>query len=132
MDTSFLYRVDYHASREYRFAVKALFHNGSISPPGETLNITVPSLHLPKVKITEVLKNNGRATIIWSYPHDIADLQGFLVYDNGNRIDTGSINKVRRSFEVNIPEGRQMALSVTATTTSGLESDPSLTYIISR
>lgn len=84
--SSYKYEIPQRFGANYRFAVSAVTKDGTESDIIDTLNIFVPSKSLPKVNIRPINKQANVITLNWKYDHEIEDLEGFRLYQNGELI----------------------------------------------
>ncbi|MDH5604055.1 MAG: hypothetical protein OEY51_08945 [Cyclobacteriaceae bacterium] len=126
-ENAFRYQVSYYYAQTYRFSVSALYRTGNESVRSDVLEITVPSLYLPKVNITNVNYIGEQVDIRWIYGQNIPDLTGFMVYINGQPLLNNPLPATRRSLLISMSDlpASRTTLSITAVTRQGLESAPS-------
>ena len=132
-EPTFSYKVSYYYAQTYRFSVSALYRRGNESAKSDVFEITVPSLHLPKVNISHIDDTGEEIDVRWAYGQYIPDLKGFIVYVNGQPAHVGTLPMDQRRFSISkgeLPAART-TVGVSAITTEGLESIPS-TVIVKR
>lgn len=87
-DSQFEFKIYRSRSRVYYFAVSAITERSKESGLSEVIEVVVPSDNIPPLNIWPIAKEEQQVILNWQYPENIADLEGFNIYRNGELIET--------------------------------------------
>ena len=133
-ENRFSYPVSYYYAQTYRFSVSALYRTGNESVRSDIYEITVPTLYLPKVVITNISDVGDELVVRWMYSQTIPDLEGFNIYINGQQKNNAPISITQREFIVrktDLPNNRA-TIGVSSVTVNGVESSPAMVTVSSK
>jgi len=76
--------------RSYFFAVSAINNQSKESDLSNTIEVVVPSESIPPLNVWPISKENSQVILNWQYPDNIADLDAFNIYRDGELVETVS------------------------------------------
>ncbi|TAJ12601.1 hypothetical protein DMA11_11945 [Marinilabiliaceae bacterium JC017] len=130
-DTSYEYRIEGGAGRNYQFTIKYENLDGSSGNYTDTIDVVIPSKKLPFITVWPFTIEEKNLIFQWKYPNNIMDLKGFRIYLNNQLVeDENQVNKSQRSWTLENLEPGTYELEMQAVSESEVISKRSQKRII--
>jgi len=118
--SSYQFKVYRTRAKSYYFAVSAINDQSKESELSNTIEVIVPSESIPPLNVWPIAKENNQVILNWQYPENIADLDIFNIYRDGELVD--SVSNDTRNWRSGDLEGGTYSYQVEAITRTGVTS----------
>ncbi|UII20013.1 hypothetical protein [Fulvivirga ligni] len=124
---SYKYPVSNSYAANYKFAVMTIKNFPTVirSEKSEVIDVMVPSVRLPNIRIDEAVADGEQVILKWNYEgKDIPDVYGYNIYLNGALLNTvrGASNG---QWEQSFADQAKLVFEISAVSVTGIESQRS-------
>lgn len=124
---TFEVKSDYGQILEFMLCSVQNFPQVERSDYSQHINVMVPSLLIPVVRLNKPIRTKDSVLLTWEYETPIADLTGFVLMINNI---PKHIHQTKRAFDLkNFPAGNY-TIHILAQTTNGILSPPSARHMV--